>query len=320
MRNDDRLESLREMQNLARLDQLKDAHIVEMLKSYIHGTTSNIVFPYAEQTLYTFLRDKNASIPPIVRSNPMWHQMHGVMKAFKSLHEGWEAPEDDADGLVPHYAFHFDLKPSNVLIQSHIWRVSDFGQSRIKWDFTGSTRRTDVGATTDTYAPPEYLRAGYKPRLKYDIWSLGCILLEVLAFSLRGVEGIADLEEKRKTRDHSDNTFDHVLYEKEESTNPGAYRTKRVILKFMDDLSEHARARRNERDCFVDDVVELIKHMLEPDDEKRFSATQVESKFQRILESAEPLPATTIGRAEPSTLWGEERIELPPRPVGDNPK
>jgi serine/threonine protein kinase len=74
---------------------------------------------------------------------------------------------------------HKDIKPQNILVHKGNVLLTDFGLSR---DFTDDVGSTTSGITpaSPRYSPPEV--AMYEARnTSADIWSLGCVFLEMLA-------------------------------------------------------------------------------------------------------------------------------------------
>ncbi|WP_096701307.1 bifunctional serine/threonine-protein kinase/formylglycine-generating enzyme family protein [Magnetospirillum sp. 15-1] len=82
---------------------------------------------------------------------------------------------------------HQDLKPGNVLrvIQDgeEVWKLSDFGL--VSTVEEGSYRRSDWTRGTLVYMPPEAFPSRDHPKVivspKWDVWSLGCTLAEILS-------------------------------------------------------------------------------------------------------------------------------------------
>lgn len=77
---------------------------------------------------------------------------------------------------------HKDLKPGNILIKNDTILITDFG---IALDWTELGHDTTTGkpeAYTNAYVAPEVTVA--KPRnVSADIWSLGCVFLDMLVSS-----------------------------------------------------------------------------------------------------------------------------------------
>lgn len=110
-----------------------------------------------------------------------------------------EAPSKSSGRLLPHprrkthTGFHYDLKPENILLFAEpdpkypIWRVADFGTAQInEIVLSGSEKPQDTPRVEDTFGDPEYgapdvTLQGWSSR-PYDIWSLGCVYLEILVW------------------------------------------------------------------------------------------------------------------------------------------
>ena len=104
---------------------------------------------------------------------------------------------------------HHDLKPSNVVIEGPTFLLADFGLSRFK-----STRQTSETPTRTIhayYTAPEYSSVrsdGDRPKVRRssDVWSLGCIIAEVVTYMVRGPEGVNAFEESRRFKPSRDSS------------------------------------------------------------------------------------------------------------------
>jgi serine/threonine-protein kinase len=82
-----------------------------------------------------------------------------------------------------HNVVHRDIKPENILIASGIARVADFGIARARTeagDFV-STTDANIAIGTPEYMSPEQAAGSDTLDARTDIYSLGCVLYEMLA-------------------------------------------------------------------------------------------------------------------------------------------
>ena len=75
---------------------------------------------------------------------------------------------------------HRDIKPENILLSSGHALVADFGIARALHAARGGTTETGVALGTPTYMSPEQI-AGNELDGRSDVYSLGCVLYEMLA-------------------------------------------------------------------------------------------------------------------------------------------
>ncbi|KXH66780.1 serine/threonine protein kinase [Colletotrichum salicis] len=159
----------------------------------------------------------------------------GLANGLKFLHEEMQTPS--LDRIV---CYNMDPKPSNVLIfresgngdgdeHRYVWKLSDFGMSRIKIRHHTSheeekdiakwfTKRRDMQQRTmsgtqnrrgqGTYLPPESFREGKVMNTRSDVWSLGCILSGLFVYLEGGKSAIDNYETNRLKHRIPRNKFD----------------------------------------------------------------------------------------------------------------
>lgn len=127
-----------------------------------------ILFEFGEIDLSSVLKKRNGKISNMNTLKSMWQQM---LEAVRVIH---------AERIV-----HGDLKPSNFLIVRGDLKLIDFGISKaISNDTTHIERADQIG--TLNYISPEAIKGidggeeKYKLGRKSDIWSLGCILFQMV--------------------------------------------------------------------------------------------------------------------------------------------
>ncbi|XP_025109824.1 extracellular signal-regulated kinase 2-like [Pomacea canaliculata] len=124
-----------------------------------------LVFEFMETDLHNVIKRGN-----ILKDVHKRYVMYQLFKAIKYLHSG--------------NVIHRDLKPSNILLDSEcVVKLCDFGLARsltqIGIDEAGDPNLTEYVATR-WYRAPEILLASHRYTKGVDMWSLGCILGEML--------------------------------------------------------------------------------------------------------------------------------------------
>ncbi|OWF38077.1 serine/threonine-protein kinase C05D10.2 [Mizuhopecten yessoensis] len=125
-----------------------------------------LVFEFMETDLHNVIKRGS-----ILRDVHKRYIMYQLLKATKYLHSG--------------NVIHRDNKPSNVLLDSDcVVKVCDFGLARSLTQIgidaeTGDPNLTEYVATR-WYRAPEILLASHRYTKGVDMWSLGCILGELL--------------------------------------------------------------------------------------------------------------------------------------------
>lgn len=269
------------MNNLTTVNKLHDDHIVKIIKAYKNGTTFNIIFPCAKTNLGRFLRDQQYNAEEMNRTlpqlNPLWTQMLGVARALDKIIT-YDVPDVEAEERM--YGYHFDLKPQNILVEdNNTLVISDFGQAYFK-KVTGTSSRVVGKGGTDAYAPPEMENLNNKPNRKYDVWSLGCILVEVATFVAYGSEGLRDLDHLRITQ-VNDREVDDRFFEQIPGTE--GYRLKEDVSEWIKDIPFAQRVTEERSRQFLNLIIELSKDMLAVELEKRIPSSEVHRRLQDIL-------------------------------------
>ncbi len=148
----------REAQAAARLNH---PNIVGVYDAGADGDTQYIVMEYIEgRTLASFLAGGGAPTP--MQAVELTEK---VASALQAAHER---------GII-----HRDIKPANVMVtRAGAVKVMDFGIARLQTDATAPQTSSVIG--TPAYFSPEQAQ-GQPVDARSDIYSLGCVLYEMLA-------------------------------------------------------------------------------------------------------------------------------------------
>ena len=107
---------------------------------------------------------QNKQNPKIMNENFFKNISYQILNGVNYLHQN----------LI----IHRDLKLENILYdeEKNIVQIGDFGLSR-QYDYDINSQYTDVG--TYPYKPPELILGLTHYSTSFDIWSIGCILVEI---------------------------------------------------------------------------------------------------------------------------------------------
>lgn len=175
------------------------------------GNDYNLLSPLAEMDLDRFLRggfETRFSQTPSLPLSHLITEARNVVGSLVFLHETLQTSHPGRA------CCHNDLKPANILVFDEpdtpvgTWKIADFGISIIAE--TGGQQSTVLGVAPDgtptvhhpparpasTYQAPEVCHGGEIGR-KSDVWSLGCILVRILALGIDGLDGLKSLDAAR---------------------------------------------------------------------------------------------------------------------------
>ena len=71
---------------------------------------------------------------------------------------------------------HRDIKPSNILINPHTAKLCDFGSAKV----LAAGQKNIAYICSRYYRPPELLFGATFYTQQVDIWSLGCVIAEMM--------------------------------------------------------------------------------------------------------------------------------------------
>ena len=161
-------------------------HIVPLVACYetlardTRSQTLHILFPWADQNMAEWIRRPiNLGLPdePLHRKEYLYDSILSILSALAYLHS-----------VIDHtFASHHDLKPENILLFGKVWKICDFGKSHIRTLEEGSETSTKHLGTL-RYQPPEYDNPNIKHGRAFDIWSTGCIIVELAFLIVYGWE------------------------------------------------------------------------------------------------------------------------------------
>ncbi|KAJ8133228.1 hypothetical protein O1611_g395 [Lasiodiplodia mahajangana] len=192
-------------QTLKTMRDLQHPHLIRAHSVINRGMDKCFVFPYAEEgDLAHFWKSHDTESEPNVMSWALM-QMRGLADGVNKLHEKETS--------------HGDIKPQNILIFNNTENhqktlvIADIGLAkyralnmRKKYDDMDIVPISNKGR----YEPPEIAIRASPISHSYDIWSLGCVLLEFIIWLVSGPRGFEDFLRESTNRD-SDRFWENRL-------------------------------------------------------------------------------------------------------------
>ncbi|KAM0229198.1 hypothetical protein ACHAP5_011738 [Fusarium lateritium] len=258
---------------VSRIEKPASENMITLLFAYKWKDQIHFLFPFIGMNLDDVLRQRKC---PRNRSSKLgadeqlpkhwlWSEMKGVCYALSVFHKMMKSPFDDNKGIV--IGLHFDLKPANILVtMDGKLKITDFGQSIIQILENGDAMTLPNNRGDSRYAAPEsksrptlnydkHDPEDIEVLLNYDMWSMGCTMVEVLIHILH-LQTLGTLE-----------TFDRRLAEEENNGFFTGSDLKPCVASFLRDLP--VMFHNTPQGHYMVTVAELIRRMLSDDIKKR---------------------------------------------------
>lgn len=197
-------------------------HLIPLQLTYKHGRDFYLMFPWADGNLKEFWQNVR---PDRTKEGWFFNQCLGIAHGLRKIHHlktisletirqmSLDATTAAALVLAPtvgeqEWGRHGDIKPENILWfkkyegcdENHLV-ISDFGLTRFNSAHSRSrVLQNQIQGFSGTYRPPD-LHLDDEISQRYDVWSLGCVLLEFISWFLLGYDDGIEAFIQSRTRD-----------------------------------------------------------------------------------------------------------------------
>ncbi|KAF4468753.1 kinase-like (PK-like) [Fusarium albosuccineum] len=317
--NDD-IQFRRELDQLRRFSGLVHRHLVTTLGAFKRDGKCNFIFPRARWDLDHHMDYQS---PTWDLSTVLWasEQFMGLMGALDTIHNPKHLHlSDDPE---KRYGRHGDIKCDNILcfqIAGHSGQhnlvISDFGLSAYNRDTSRSNIPNKGLPAVPGYRPPECDIEGGLISRAYDIWTMGCLFLEILTWLLGGPKLLQDFREKRQTPyiNGANNDIFFVLK---------TFGKKGYVAQVKPEVTRWIQRLRSLNNCsrFAHDVLDLIQTemlvVLEDSESKsssgkRTPSGELKAKFRNINRNCRGLKKTYCTQGAPvkdEEPWSTPAVE-----------
>ncbi|KAK8090365.1 Cyclin-dependent kinase 1 [Apiospora hydei] len=187
---------------VAILKQFSDSsqhHLIFLLNSFTLKQDLCFLFPHADCDLLAYWESiQREPLAKIEYKKWVSRQLCGITSAVRTLHAGSVTTEGER-----RYCRHGDIRPENILWfrsdtdKYGILVLSDMGVSTFNRTVSRSKKPAIYVAQIPGYHPPESVLAGGEVDRTFDVWSLGCVYLEMMAWALGGYQYLREFREAR---------------------------------------------------------------------------------------------------------------------------
>lgn len=247
-----------------------------------------MLFPLAQCNLRQYMRWIQFGAP--TEKHIIWliQQFRGLAEALKGMHDLSGAgtlqsapdlatrPRGERRG-----GYHHDLKPENILFYKATgnFEISDFGSGKVQTYRSGSYN-TSSPQGTPSYEPPEAAGTGGTSR-PYDMWSLGCVFLELLVWAVLGFQHVEEFRKQREDRRYpgsprdiqSDDAFWQMLQN-------GDVILRKPVEEYIKNLKEVVLQQWKQP---FKEILDLVIKMLDTAKETRIPALDLYDTLDRIF-------------------------------------
>jgi serine/threonine protein kinase len=205
-------------------------------------------------------------------------QLAGLAGALKVVHnpQGLLIPQTNTTRT----GYMHDIKPENILVFIYrgnicTLRLSDFSCAKVIEIVATISGKRDSYKTgsqpgTPTYRAPEISeKASSRP---YDMWSLGCVFLELLVWFLEGYKALETFRESRGGSILPNGMTDEGFYHK---ISTDEMQLRDPVVHKIEDLKRKCRGD-------LRDVVDVIPSLLKIAPKERMTAAQLAARLGRF--------------------------------------
>ena len=244
------------------------------------------------------------ALKPFRPAKKLWllEQLDGLASALKQIHylsdppnpyvsnlrqQNLQPPSPAVSGMQK-AGWHHDIKLANILYfrdtdpPRGTLRISDWGSGKVHTFRSGSVNTRSPNGTL-SYEPPEVLEIGATSR-PYDVWSLGCVFLELLVWVAWGCDGVQEFSTRRfGKRDPRSGVADDAFFQRSETGNSCILRES--VHKHLKDLNEKFSTR--EQKPFQEILQSVVVPMLEIRSRERILARDVSDIVHNIFRNTQ---------------------------------
>ncbi|KAJ4117540.1 hypothetical protein NW768_010903 [Fusarium equiseti] len=297
---------MQEWEMLKRFSGLNHPHLVTALGAFRQDDELSFIFPYAPFNFGYYIE---SSGPPQGWRGAIWasEQLAGLIGAIDTMHN----PKHLIQDSQRIYARHGDIKCDNILCFPRSGTadevnlvITDFGLSAFNSDKSRSNIPNRDVPPVPGYRPPECDVEGGTISRAFDIWTVGCLFLELATWFLGGPRYVEEFRHRRTTP-FINGSMNDIFFTFENPKSGDADGTKAILVK--PEVTTWIHHLRQHPDCsqFLHEVLTIIEQeMLVMTDKKRSSSERLRKAFLDISETCKSKENYT--RGDP---WTDQQLK-----------
>ena len=294
------------------LQKARHRNIVPLLSSYYINTIDSsdrsqkvlyLLLPWADMDLETWMNC--SEVPPSIGAHSRGERRAYIYRCMYGLVSGLSYLHREIGGWV---TSHHDLKPSNILVIGEDFKIADLGRSHLRPVDSGSATAGADGLGTYDYQPPEYYQDdGSRSRTKhgraFDIWAMGCILVELATLVVHDWSLQMVAKFRRMRADNGTPDRPKLVGRSRNKEDSSFHNNRSVIKSWIVALKQKSGASNT-----LEETLEIIEGMLAYDPRRRLLSWETEIDLYKIQNPFD-LQVGSIGQGP---------LCLKPPPEGDS--
>ena len=285
MDNENRTEWEQIYREVETLQRMRHRNIIPLLASYYLDATDSsdrplrtlyLLFPWADMDLELWMNSPH--VPTPIQTLSRRERQAYIYRSISGLVSGLSYLHRESGGLI---TSHHDLKPSNVLVVGQDFKIADLGRSHLRPIDGGSETEGANGLGTYEYQPPEYWqnngsRAKVKHGRAFDIWAMGCMLIELATLIVHDW-GPGMISNFRKERAENRSRDRPRLAESRKHEDSSFHNNWSVVENWIIELRRHAASTET-----LEDTLDVAQEMLAHDPRSRSFSWEAEIDLYEI--------------------------------------
>jgi serine/threonine protein kinase len=304
---------------------LDHPHLLKCYASFTFSFKYHMIYEKANCNMEEFImKNKDAAKIPSLDSRKLATQLYGLAAALSVIHNQDQSETNRQSGHldVPNNAsvpsktgYIHDIKPDNLLMfiyeqegkETHWLRLSDFSCAKVA-DFVASisgknmvSYQSGSKSGTPVYRAPESTY-GNTSR-PYDLWSLGCVYLELLVWYLEGFDNLVEFRDKRERLVKPGGARDEGFYYTNDSYTTDSDPKPKFYLR--DVVQEKMAYVIAESDKDLKHIAEAIPRLLRVNPYERPTAKKLASDLKRSYMEERPpseVPPVAVNEFPPLSI------------------